>query len=125
MHRPELVLFRADTRDELPSPPAAAGAPRSRTPARGAATRPRMGGRVPLGARARGEMRADLARTRTTATTSSPARTRLRSGRHAGAAAGTRIPGVPHTNAYAALQFGGDDQAGTCALTPSMSARCR
>jgi len=103
----ELVLFRADTRDEL----AVATSRGGRTTFQNAGTARRQGvewaGRVPLGAHARGEWaltwldasyRDDFLAC-ATAPCAVPDTVVTR---------GTRIPGVPRTSAYAALQFGGD-----------------
>jgi iron complex outermembrane receptor protein len=103
----ELVLFRADTRDEL----AVATSSGGRTTFQNAGMARRQGiewsAQVPLGTRWRGE----FALTWLDAT--------FRDGFLACAstpcpvvatpvAAGTRIPGTPRVNAYAALQWGGD-----------------
>jgi len=102
----ELVLFRADTRDEL----AVATSRGGRTTFQNAGTARRQGvewaGRVPLGAQLRGEWaltwldasyrEAFLA----CATTPCAVPDTV-------VARGTRIPGVPHSSAYVALQLGG------------------
>jgi len=103
----ELVLFRAGTRDEL----AVATSRGGRTTFQNAGTARRQGlewaGRVPLGTNVRGEWAltwldasyrdAFLACAVTPCAVPDTVVTR-----------GTRIPGVPRTSAYAALQFGGD-----------------
>ncbi|WP_460712703.1 TonB-dependent receptor family protein [Lysobacter terrae] len=104
----ELVLFRADTRDELTVATSSGG--RNTFQNAGAARRQgaEWSARWPLG----GAWRGEFALTWIQAT--------FRDGFFACATspcaiantvvpAGTRIPGVPRSNAYAALQWGGDD----------------
>jgi iron complex outermembrane receptor protein len=103
----ELVLFHADTRDELTVATSSGG----RTTFQNAGDARRRGvewsARMPLAARWRGEVALTWIdasfRDDFLACASAPCPVA-----NVPVPSGTRIPGVPHANAYAALQWGGD-----------------